>query len=59
MDTGEVIRLLIVCFVLFLLGVIVGTKGMEQQMHKTIELCEVELPRNQTCELVAIKKDTN
>ena len=56
-DPDMLIILLLFCAFSFLAGAALGAKYVEQQIHKTIELCEVELPRNRTCELVAFKKD--
>ena len=46
-----------ICFLFFAVGVWFGTAGVEASIHATIELCEKELPRHKTCELVAINKE--
>lgn len=58
---SDIEGLLQTAFVFFLfswIGFMWGYALNDTLTYKTIEVCQAELPRNETCELVAIKKES-
>ena len=53
---------LLVCFgfgMLFASALLALIPGITKEAHDAIELCEAELPRNQTCIIIAIPNEKN